>query len=159
MTTTLPGRRQCIRDFIDLMMEAHFDPGAARPTLGGLVDCLTDEEPAGLPRGEPLAVEPLPYRPHPIGNLRRGDGDDVWAHLPATDCYMHLPGEFAVRYKLEVCGGHTALALKVMPPLPEPELSENFVEFPLDRLIIDPVMIMILVPAGCLHDDVEIHVS
>jgi hypothetical protein len=157
-TLTLQGRRQCIRSFIDTLLEAHLDPGSARPTLGGLADCLTDEATAGLFREEELTVEPAPYRPHPAGSLRRGAGADLWAHLPNTPCYLHIPGRFGVHYKLEMAGDFTSLALQVMPQLPGLELSENFFEFPVDRLIIDPALVMILVSDHYHHNDVEIQV-
>ena len=46
---------------------------------------------------------------------------------------------FVVRYKFEMHGDHAMLALQAAPQLPGLELSENFSEFPIDRLIIDPV--------------------
>jgi len=158
-TATLRGGRQHVRDFIAAVLEAHLDPASAPPTLGDLAACLTDEEAAGLPRDEPLTVEPEPHRPHPSGRLRRGDGGDVWAHLPATGCYLHIPAGLAVRYKFEVSGDYTALALHATPQRPGLELSENFVEVPVDRLILDTALIVILVPDHSLRDDVEILVS
>jgi hypothetical protein len=126
--------------------------------LGGLADCLTDET-VGLSRDEELSVEPEPYRPHPAGSLRRVNGADIWAHLPDTICYLHIPSGFGVRYKLEMCGDHAALSLQAAPLLPGLELSENFTEVPVDRLIIDPALVVILVPGRCNHGDVEIIVT
>jgi hypothetical protein len=156
MTTTLHGRQQRIRDFIDIVFEAHLDPASARPTLGELADCLTDEETAGLLRDEAMSVEPGLCRPHPSGNLHRGPGADVWAHLPNTGCYLHIPGEFAVNYKFEMCDFHAALALQAVPLSRGLGLSENYAEFPISRLIIDPTQVMILVADHKKHRDIEI---
>jgi hypothetical protein len=158
MIATLRGHRQHIREFIDAVLEAHMDP-SVHPTLGGLADCLTDEEPAWLPRDEPLAVEPECRVAHPAGRLFRTGGGDVWAHLPETGCYLHIPGGFAVYYKFEISGDYAALALQASPQLPGPELSENFIEVPVARMIIDAAMIMILMPDHSRHNDVEILVS
>jgi hypothetical protein len=158
MPPTLQGRRRRIREFIDTLLEAHLDPASARPTLGGLADCLTDET-SGLPRDEELSVEPEPYRPHPVGSLRRNNGADIWAHLPDTPCYLHIPSGLGVRYKFEMYGDHAVLALQAVPLLRGLELSENFTEVPVDRLIIDPALVMILVPGQCNHSDVEIIVT
>jgi hypothetical protein len=156
---TLQGRQRRIRNFIDTLFEAHLDPESIRPTLGGLADCLTDEETTGLPRDELLAVEPEPYRPHPVGKLRRGDGADIWAHLSDTGCYLHIPSGFVVRYKFEIYEAHAMLALQAAPQLRGLELSENFSEFPIDRLIIDPAMIAILMSDQRRHSDIEMPVS
>jgi hypothetical protein len=154
MTLTLQGRRQHIHEFIDTVMEAHLDPGAVRPTLGGLADCLTDET-AGVPRDEELIVEPEDYQPHPAGRLYRHDGADIWARLPDSPCYLHIPGSLEVRYKFEVSGDYVALALRASRA-PGLELSENFTEFPVDRVIIDPGLVVILMSDHCEHTDVGI---
>jgi hypothetical protein len=159
MVTALPGHRYQVREFIDTLLEAHIDPAAGRPTLGGLVDCLSDEVPAGLPRDEPLAVEPGLDLPHPTGQLRRRGGADLWARLPATGCYLHIPGRFAVGYKFDIFGAHVVLALRAAPQAPGLGLSENFAEVPVDRMIIDRAQITILVPDRYHHGDVEIRVS
>lgn len=158
-TTTLQGRQRRIREFIDILFEAHLDPVSPRPTLGGLADCLTDEETTGLPRDETLSVEPEPYLPHPVGKLRRDAGRDIWAHLPETRCYLHIPGMFVVRYKFEIHTEHAVLALQMAPQLRGLELSEDYSEFPIDRLIIDPEMIAILMANQRQHSDIEIPVS
>jgi hypothetical protein len=160
MTITLPGRRHCIREFIDTLLEAHLDPGSVRPTMGNLADCLTNEEVADLPRDEELTVEPEPWRPHPAGQLRRNHGHaDIWARVSNTGCYLHIPDKLAIRYKFEISGIYVGLSLQASPQLPGLELSENFTEFPVDRLILDPALVMILVPDGCQHSDVEIEIS
>jgi hypothetical protein len=153
-TSALPARRQHIREFIDTLMEAHLDPTSARPTLGSLADCLTDET-AGLPRDEELVVNPEPYRPHPAGNLRRGHGGDFWAHLPNSHCYLHIPDGLVVHYRFEISGGYVGLALETSQQ-PGLELSENFTETPVDRLIMDPSLVVILMPDSCKRRDVEI---
>jgi hypothetical protein len=159
-TAILQGHRQCVRDFIDTVLEAHYNLGAARPTLAGLVACLTDEEITGPSRDEPLAVAPEFRQPHPTGWLRRDHGSaGVWAHLPDTGCYLHFPDRFAVRYKFEVSGDYAALSLQAAPPLPGFVFSENFVEVPIGRLIIDATLITILVLDHSPHQDVEILVS
>ena len=157
-TPTLQGRQRLIRNFIDTLFEAHLDPESARPTLNGLAACLTDDEPTDLPCDEELTVEPEPYRPHPAGKLRRDAGHDIWAHLPATSCYLHIPGMFVVRYKFEIYEEHALLSLQTAPQLRGLELSENFAEFPIDRLIIDPAKIAILMSDHKQHSDIEMPV-
>jgi hypothetical protein len=154
MTTAL-RRRQHIRAFIDTLLEAHLDPASARPTLGELADCLVDNDPVDLPRDEELEVDPDPCRPHPAGNLRRRDGADIWAHLADTPCYLHIPTGLEVRYKFEVYGEYTGLALQTSRA-PGLELSENFTEFPVDRMIIDPGLVVIFMSDHCEHKDVGI---
>lgn len=158
-TPTLQGHRQCVRNFIAVLLEAHLDPASVRPTLGGLADCLTNEEADGLFRDEELFVEPEPYLPHPAGSLRRVNGIDIWAHLPDTLCYLHIPSGFGVRYRFEMCGDHALLAFQAAAQLPGLELSENFTEVPIDRLIIEPALVTILMPGRYNHSDVEIIVS
>ena len=156
MTPALQGRRQHIRDFIDTLMEAHFNPTSDRPTLGGLADCLNDEETTGSSRDEKLVVDPESWRAYPTGNLRRGHGGiDIWAHLTDTQCYLHIPDGLEVRYKIEVSGDFAALVLQAMPEPPGLHLSENFTEFPIDRLILAPAMIVIYT-TNHRHEDVEI---
>lgn len=155
-TPTLQGRRQRIRNFIDTLMEAHLYPDSARPTMGDLTDCLTDEATVGLPRDEELTIEPEPYRPHPAGSLRRIGGGDIWTHLVDTRCYLHIPDGFRARYKFEMCGDHAILAIQAAPSFPGLELSENFSEIPIDRLIIDPQLVVILMPDQYHHSDIEI---
>lgn len=159
MTSTLPGRRQRIRNFISTVLEAHQEPESVKPTLGDLAACLTDEVPADLPRDEELIVEPEPHRPHPAGRLRRGASRGVWAHVPGTGCYVCFPPGLAVRYKFEVAGGFAAMVLQKLPAWPDFLLSENYTEVPVERLVIDPYAVAILLVDRRRHDDIELIVS
>jgi hypothetical protein len=157
MTSTLSGRRQRIRNFISTVLEAHQEPDSVKPTLGELAACLTDEVPAELSRDEELIVEPEPYRPHPAGHLRRHDGQRSWAQVPGTGCYVCFPTEFDMRYKFEVVGGFAAMVLQKLATRQDLILSENYTEVPVERLVIDPQVVVILLDRR--HDDIELIVS
>jgi hypothetical protein len=154
----LQSRRKHIRDFITKLLEAHFDPDTTRPTLGGLAGCLTDEEPDNLPRDEELVIEPSPQLPHPTGILRRNGGNDIWAHLADTEYYLHIPHDLVVRYKFEVSGDYVALVIHSVSRLAGLELSKDFSEVPVDRMIIEPPLVVMLTPDQYNCEDVEIEI-
>jgi hypothetical protein len=117
---------------------------------------MADDEVAGLLRDERLSVEPSYHHPHPSGMLRRYHGNPaVWAHLPGTGCYLHIPDGAEFRYKFEMAGAYVGLALHALRP-PGLDLSEDSREFPIDRMIIDPSLVVILMRDRSGHDDVEI---
>jgi hypothetical protein len=156
MTSTLHGRRRLIREFISTVLEAHQEPDAVRPRLGDLAACLSEDVPTWLPQDEELFVEPEPYRPHPAGHLRRHNGLGIWAQVAGTTCYLCFPAEMDVRYRFEVAGSFAAMVLQRASR--DFLLSENFTEVPIDRVIIDPSVVVIL--SDCRrHDDIELIVQ